>query len=802
MKWTNVRLIFLRELRDQLRDRRTLFTIAVLPLLLYPLLGMSFFYVSQFLHEKPTRVWFLGADALPDEPALIVCDESEKCVFSSEFCPKSQADLIELSADAPLDAATARKIAQEMAGVAPAGDASSQNGAARRSAARSSPTLSKLAQETMKSGKYDVVVYVPPDFAAKLARFQATLRPGGGESPSSDSDSNPSSPADVDVDAVPTPHIFANSASDKSRMAKLRVDDVLQRWRERIVESNLERSSVPVAATKPFELVTNDVAEDEMRRAAVWSKILPFVVLVWALTGAFYPAVDLCAGEKERGTLETLLSSPAQRSEIVWGKLLTIMTFSMLTSILNMLCMGFTGLFIMQKLGAGGMAATGLNLGPPPLASMGWLVLGLIPISAMFSALTLAIAAFARSTKEGQYYLMPLLLITLPLMMLPMLPAVQMDLGMSLIPVTGMMLLLRSLIEGQYADALRYSVPVVLVTAACCLASIRWAIDQFNNESVLFRESERFGLGTWLRHLVRDRRATPTVSEAVLCGVLVLVLRFFASLMAGQPDSWSELAIATSIMQVALIATPALLMTIVLTRDRRRTLLLSLGHPLAIPMAVLLALSLNPAVHLLSWAVQSLYPLSEGTKLAFQPLEEAIAGAPLWQLLLVMAVIPAVCEELAFRGFILSGMRHIGHKWAAIGLTALMFGVAHGILQQSLTAAATGFVIGYLAVQCGSIWPCIAYHVTNNAAAVLASRLTPETLSQYPALNWLFYFEPATSATGEAAGSLEFQAPLVIVASLLAVAILYWFRRIPFRPSDEERLQTALDRQSVPVTAK
>jgi sodium transport system permease protein len=67
----------------------------------------------------------------------------------------------------------------------------------------------------------------------------------------------------------------------------------------------------------------------------LWSKILPFVLMVWALTGAFYPAIDLCAGEKERGTLETLLSSPALRTEIVWGTL-TVMTF-MATSLLNLL---------------------------------------------------------------------------------------------------------------------------------------------------------------------------------------------------------------------------------------------------------------------------------------------------------------------------------------------------------------------------------------------------------------------------------------------------------------------------------
>ena len=83
-------------------------------------------------------------------------------------------------------------------------------------------------------------------------------------------------------------------------------------------------------------------------------------------------------------------------------------------------------------------------------------MLALVPISALFSALSLAIAAFARSSKEGQYYLMPLLMISLPLMMLPMLPATELDLGFALIPLSGLMLLLRALIEGQYWEALRY----------------------------------------------------------------------------------------------------------------------------------------------------------------------------------------------------------------------------------------------------------------------------------------------------------------------------------------------------------
>ena len=79
--------------------------------------------------------------------------------------------------------------------------------------------------------------------------------------------------------------------------------------------------------------------------------------------------------------------------------------------------------------------------------------------------------------------------------------------------------------------------PVVAgVTLAACLLSVRWAVDQFNSESVLFRESERLDVGLWLRHLFRDRRPTPTVAAAVCCGVLILLVRFFASFLADHAE--------------------------------------------------------------------------------------------------------------------------------------------------------------------------------------------------------------------------------------------------------------------------
>ncbi|MCH2597654.1 MAG: ABC transporter permease subunit, partial [Pirellulales bacterium] len=242
---------------------------------------------------------------------------------------------------------------------------------------------------------------------------------------------------------------------------------------------------------------------------AVWSKILPFILFIWALTGAFYPAVDVCAGEKERGTLETLLTSPAQRREIVWGKLLTIMTFSIDTALLNLGSMGVTGKFVIAQFQGLAMSGQTDLLAMPPAMSLVWLVAALLPVAGLFSALCLACAAFARSTKEGQYYLMPLLLVIMPLMMLPMSPGVELNLGNSLIPVTGVVLLLRSMIEGQYWQALPYVVPVIGVTLMCCVLAIRWAEEQFNSESVLFRESERLDLGRWLIHLGRIAAKLP-----------------------------------------------------------------------------------------------------------------------------------------------------------------------------------------------------------------------------------------------------------------------------------------------------
>jgi len=751
MNWSNVKLILHREVRDQLRDRRTLFMIAVLPLLLYPLLGMSMFQVLQFVREHPTRVLVIGAGIPAESPALVEGGRFAERWFST--AEKSR--LLEVTrGDDDVELMTRFK-----------------RGAA------------EVARPMVEGGEFEAVIYFPPDFAERLAAFRARLaerRPLEGPLPVPAEKGPPRSEPDV-----PGPEIFYNTAQEKSQITFLRVSQVLDRWRDEIGRENLAQSRLPVSTARPFQWEGHDVAKEAGHRdAAVWSKLLPFLLVIWALTGAFYPAIDLCAGEKERGTLETLLSSPAERSEIVWGKLLTVMAFSAVTAMLNLLSIRVTGQFVISVLPN--------QIGPPPPLTPLWLALALLPMSALFGALCLALAAFAKSSKEGQYYLMPLMMVTMPLVILPMAPGVELTLGNSLIPVSGVVLLLRTLMEGNYLHALPFVPLVVAVTLACCLWAIRWAVDQFNSENVLFRESERLDVGLWFKHLLRDRGDTPSPAEAILCGVLILLVQFFMNYALGSSQAEStgfrRLAVLAIVTQLVVIATPALLMTTVLTRSPQRTLLLVRPPLGALLAAGGLAVALHPAAVRFSELVQKLYPINEDVAKALSAL---FGDAPsLWQLLLLVAVVPAICEELAFRGFILSGLRHTGHRWWAIVISSFFFGITHGILQQSIGACVIGLVIGYLAVQSGSLFPCMAFHLTHNALTVIGARLCPKELEYNPLPGWL--------ATVGDDGGYAFTSTAVVLGLLAGGLLLAWFRSLPYAQSPEEALRDALEHQSGP----
>ena len=364
-----------------------------------------------------------------------------------------------------------------------------------------------------------------------------------------------------------------------------------------------------------------------------------------------------------------------------------------------------------------------------------------------------------------------------PLMMLSMLPSAKLDLGTSLIPVTGMLLLIKNLMLGDFQLAAQFAGPVVAVTLVCCWLSARWAVHQFNNESVLFRSGEKFGVGLWLRHLVRDRGPMPSFSEAILCGVIILMIKFFVGLSVQLELTFSGFAKQVIISQVATIAMPAILMALFLTRGPRETLKLNRPRMSYIATAILIAIFLHPGFIAISKVVMYLYPASQGLDQIQHAVAAILADAPnTFAIIAVLALVPAVCEEVAFRGFILSGLQTLKSKWTAIIISAAFFGIAHGILQQSIMASLVGIVLGVISVQTRSLFPCIAYHAMHNALPILMGSFPTHSLET----SYMGY----VLKTG-AEGGTEYTLLATLAMPLIGLGLLVWLWKFTGRHEEE-----------------
>lgn len=141
------------------------------------------------------------------------------------------------------------------------------------------------------------------------------------------------------------------------------------------------------------------------------------------------------------------------------------------------------------------------------LGGLAWAILFALPLSALFSAVALALGLYARSTKEGQYYLIPLILFTMPLTFLSLAPGVRLDTSTCWIPVTGMTLLLQELMSVSPSPGIGwYFIPVLGTMLLGVVIALFWAVRQFHNEDVLFRESEQ-DMFAWFRRKVRKKES-------------------------------------------------------------------------------------------------------------------------------------------------------------------------------------------------------------------------------------------------------------------------------------------------------
>lgn len=276
------------------------------------------------------------------------------------------------------------------------------------------------------------------------------------------------------------------SSSDKARE---RASALIATLSERIRATRLEALGVADSGgqqrlLEPIQVTARGAAEMRAFLGEIIGRILPYFFIIFCYLGALYPAVDLAAGEKERGTLETLLLVPVERHRIVLGKFLVVFVAGATAAILSLLSLGLWVGYRASTL-VGDLSVVG-----PVLRSIGALDLILIatmlvPAAAMFAALLLSISIYARSFKEAQSYAVPLnLLIVMPAV-IAMMPGIELTWGWAMVPITNLSLAIKELVKGT----MDYTMLAAILGSSFVLAGLMLTFCTwwFRREQVLFR---------------------------------------------------------------------------------------------------------------------------------------------------------------------------------------------------------------------------------------------------------------------------------------------------------------------------
>ncbi len=282
---------------------------------------------------------------------------------------------------------------------------------------------------------------------------------------------------------TPTVHIYMYEGEIKSAFGAERLERFFRELRDRTVHQRLASRNLPDSILKPFEIVQENVASPEKVWGVIFGGLIGYMVILLCMTGAMYPAIDLTAGEKERGTMETILCSPVARTHLVLGKFLMVLTASLATAALSVLSMSVSFLG-MAQLGSMGAKHGGLQM---MLHAQGVLAVFLmaLPIAVLFSATLLTIALFAKSYREAQSYLTPMTFLVILPAVASLLPGVELNAKLALVPILNTSLVSKEIITGTY-----HWNYIVLIFASSCVyaaAAIFLAVKMFQREDVLFR---------------------------------------------------------------------------------------------------------------------------------------------------------------------------------------------------------------------------------------------------------------------------------------------------------------------------
>ena len=270
-------------------------------------------------------------------------------------------------------------------------------------------------------------------------------------------------------------------SSDLMSKSKKRIQAALDIYKEKIIAERLKQLNVDGQILEPINITNIDMATAKETLGKAVGGFIPYVLVMFIFLGAMYPAIDLGAGEKERGSLETLLSSPATKFEITMGKLLVVSLTGIVSGLVSVLGIS-SSLFFIDKIPVQ-IQETILELINPFMIFS--IIILMIPIAIFFASMLLSISFYARSFKEAQSLMGPLNMVIIVPLFLSLGPGMEMDHATALMPLINVGLLTKEILAGSVE--LIYFIETLFSLLFCAAIGIWFSVFWFKKENTIFR---------------------------------------------------------------------------------------------------------------------------------------------------------------------------------------------------------------------------------------------------------------------------------------------------------------------------
>ncbi|HOT75638.1 MAG TPA: ABC transporter permease subunit/CPBP intramembrane protease [Candidatus Wallbacteria bacterium] len=503
-------------------------------------------------------------------------------------------------------------------------------------------------------------------------------------------------------------------SNDKSSVARTELVNAVRNYKSELVDGNISRLNISETLIYPFDINNVNIASPSQIGDSFLARILPMVIIMFATIGAFYPAIDVTAMEKERGTLETLLLAPAGALDIMFGKFLAVFCLTMFSIMINLLSISLTfthGFFIIQKVSDASRVFNIVNFSISPFSIIAIFIF-MVPIACIMSAIMMQVAIFARNFKEAQNYMTPILLVFMLPPMVSLLPGYSLNFSSALVPVVNLTLLLKGMLLSDYKISL--ALVTFAVNIAFSLIALVAAAGTFASENVLFRPSEDIDVLYFWKY--KTLKVNQELNIVKLFFVFQLVLLYYAGSFV---QTFFEIKAGLMITEIFLIFLPSFLFIKLVYGNFLKTIEFKVPGPKALAFSIFVALCGFGFTTVIT-IFQSI--ICSPPEQMIKQLQKAImadSAAGFFSIIVITALLPAICEEIMFRGMILNALVKKYSPFYSALICGALFGIFHFSFYRFVPTAVIGFYLSMLKISTGSILPSMAAHFINNFVIVV-----------------------------------------------------------------------------------